>query len=246
MINRLDPIIAQKQLEVNALKSKKSFKQALCQPTLAVIAEIKRLSPSKGALAEISDPVALAQTYVKGGAQAISILTDERFFGGKIEDLIAVSRALQETSVPILRKDFIVDKIQIAQSAMIGADAILCIVAVLGHRTKEMLAYAREWNLDVLVEVHDEAELDIALECGADIIGINNRNLTTFEVDVTQSLTLVKKIPEHIIKVAESGITEPLLARQYHQAGFHAVLMGEVLVKSAQPDVFIQACCHAD
>lgn len=267
MHNRLIPIIQQKQQEVAVLEallqmqpnhpiaqivqrkirrnSTKSFSKALHQPQLAVIAEIKRKSPSKGELATIVDPLALAQTYIAGGASALSILTDEVFFGGSLQDLTQVAQAIQHSPVPILRKDFIISELQIAEAVAAGADAILAIVAVLGEQTKSILTAAKEMGIDVLVEVHNQAELDIALAAEAAIIGINNRDLTTFEIDTDCALHLGQHIPDHIIKVAESGIADPTLAHLYRQAGFDAVLIGETLVKSVAPDVFIQACRDA-
>jgi indole-3-glycerol phosphate synthase len=266
MHNRLTPIIAQKQQEVAVLEtllqmqphhpiaqivqrkirrnSKKSFSQALRQSHLAVIAEIKRKSPSKGALATIADPLALAQTYIAGGASALSILTDEVFFGGSLQDLTQVAEAIKASPVPILRKDFIISELQIAEAIVAGADAILAIVAVLGEHTKQILTAAKEMGIDVLVEVHNQAELDIALAAEAEIIGINNRDLTTFEIDTDCALQVGKHIPNHLIKVAESGMATPQLAHQYRHAGFDAVLIGETLVKSPAPDAFIKACCH--
>src|SRR5262249_6596929 len=163
------------------------------------------------------------------------ILTDQHFFAGKIDDLIQVAEAVREHSIPIIRKDFIIDPLQIVEAALAGASAVLCIVAVLGQKTKDLLEFARSINLDVLVEVHDDEELKIALDCGANIIGINNRNLKTLDVDTERALQIVSTIPDTIIEVAESGISDPALARQYYLAGFDAVLIGEALVKSANP-----------
>lgn len=266
MTTKLAAIIAQKHHEVAALydailqepkqaiaqvlrgeytfKKDDVFKRSLVLPTLAVIAEIKRQSPSKGVIAPINDTAALAQRYIDGGASALSILTDKPFFGGDIADIIHVKARLA-TCIPIIRKDFIIDKVQIAQAFIAGASAVLCIVAVLGTQTKTMLDYAHSLGLNVLVEIHDEQELAIALSSGADIIGINNRNLNTFMVDHQRSLHLVEKIPTSIIKVAESGISTPQLARTYHQAGFNAVLIGEALVRSLQPEQFIRECLDA-
>jgi indole-3-glycerol phosphate synthase len=265
MMNKLKPILAEKQREVAELRQHVAdnplhpinrllqgklsmspafaFKQALISPSLAVIAEIKRKSPSKGQLASILDPVELAQHYVAGGANALSILTDKVFFDGTIEDLACVAK---KVSIPILRKDFIIDELQIAEAAVAGASAVLCIVAVLGTKTKRLLEFSHALGLDVLVEIHDEEELNIALDSGADIIGINNRNLNTFVVNTECSLALVGKIPNTIVKVAESGITEPALAHHYRRAGFNAVLIGEALVKSSHPEQFIRACQHDD
>lgn len=302
MINKLTPIILQKQKEVARLKQiiqnephhplteiingkhksnyKGSFKAALQTGVLAIIAEIKRKSPSKGDLAFIENPVVLAENYVNAGANAISILTDELFFGGNINDLKNVARAflnnqdagqgLSDTGsgdnnhsrhpaasprdpssraqkvigVPLLRKDFIINEIQIAEAIMNGADAILLIVAVLGEKTKNLLNSANKMGIDVLVEVHDEAELKIAIESGAEIIGVNNRDLTTFEIDTDRAIKLLDKIPNHIIRVAESGILDPMIAQAYRQAGFDGVLIGEALVKSNNPADFIEACRH--
>lgn len=268
MINKLEQIVAQKKREVAALykaiakdsnnhaiakilrgeypiKKENAFKRALSSSSFAVIAEIKRQSPSKGIIAPIIDPVHLAQRYISGGANALSILTDKCFFNGDIQDIIHVNEAITHASVPILRKDFIIDEVQIAEAVFAGANAILCIVAVLGNKTKSLLNTARLMGLDVLVEIHDENELEIALECGADIIGINHRNLNTFVVDTERSLQLVKKIPASLIKVAESGITTPTMAREYYHAGFNAVLIGEALVTSDTPEQFIRECRHA-
>lgn len=264
MNNRLDPVIFQKQSEIKALyqlishnpshpiakllngdiehKATKSFRTALQQPGLGVIAEIKRKSPSKGNLAKIKDPVKLSYTYHQAGANAISILTDEIFFGGNLNDLSLVAAALSNSSIPLLRKDFIINPIQIAEAVLAGADAILAIVAILGQGTQYIINSAREFGLDVLVEVHDETELKIALDCGSEIIGINNRNLKTFSVDTETALKLINLIPKEIVKVAESGLSHSELANTYYHAGFDAVLIGEALVCSNDPGNFIQEC----
>lgn len=266
MTNKLDTIILQKQKEVEDLYQKISqqsehvltkilrlewhpkhvisFKEALQNSFLSVIAEIKRRSPSKGMIAPISNPVALAERYILSGANAISILTDQMFFGGCLEDLIQIANYAAKQNIPVLRKDFIIDEIQIAEAAFAGANAILLIVAVLGEKTKSLLQFARSLKLDVLVEIHDEDELQIALSAGADIIGINNRNLKTFVVDTEHAIKMQENIPDSIIKVAESGITQPSLAKRYHDAGFHAILIGETLVKSDNPRKFIEDARH--
>ncbi|MCR9191319.1 MAG: indole-3-glycerol phosphate synthase TrpC [Gammaproteobacteria bacterium] len=264
MTNRLEPIVTQKVREIAALKSQvletpdhaiahlmqgrqrrtsgKSFKQSLSGDTLAVIAEIKRRSPSKGVLAAIPDPQGLAKTYSAGGANAISVLTDEQFFGGSGSDLSAVATALSAIPTPILCKDFILDPIQIAQAIARGADAILGVVSILRSRTSNVLTQAAQMGIDILVEVHDERELDLALAAGAEIIGVNNRDLKTFEIDAECALRLVERIPKDKIRIAESGILSPQLARDYHQAGFDAVLIGEALVTATDPADFIGAC----
>ena len=266
MHNKLEPIIQQKKSEIAdlyqqieseadhpvsqvlrgtfSLKPAPSFKAALKAGSLSIIAEIKRKSPSKGDISAITDPVALAQKYISGGASALSILTDNKFFNGTIADIVQVSRLSSEQFIPIIRKDFIMDKVQIAEAAVSGASAILLIVAVLGQKTHELYDFAKSINMDVLVEIHDQAELTFALNCGADIIGINNRNLKNFVVDTQHALNIVKLIPDSIIKIAESGITHPAIARQYYEAGFDAVLIGEALVRSTDPAQFIQECRH--
>ncbi|EKD92351.1 MAG: indole-3-glycerol phosphate synthase [uncultured bacterium] len=266
MKNKLESIILQKKKEVELLhqyiaqhqnhpiaqilqgnlqlKPTANFKKNLKLPYIAIIAEIKRKSPSKGMIAEITDPVFLAKRYISAGANALSILTDTQFFGGYLTDLTKVANFVNTQSIPILRKDFMIDPIQIAEAAVAGASAVLCIVSVLGKKTKSMLEFAHSINMNALVEIHDINELKIALDSGADIIGINNRNLNTFRVDTHCALELSEKIPNTIIKVAESGITEPRLVQQYAEAGFDAVLIGEALVKSDEPAKFIKECRH--
>lgn len=266
MIKNLETILLQKQKEVEVLYQKMeqepehliakmlcgqyqhgqeiSFKEAMKTTSLSVIAEIKRQSPSKGLLAPIPNPVSLADCYISSGANAISVLTDQTFFGGCLDDLIQVARQAAKRRIPVLRKDFIIDEIQIAEAAFAGASAVLLIVAALGNNTKSLLHFARSLQLDILVEIHDENELEIALSSGADIIGVNNRNLKTLVVDNEYALKLQKKLPDHVIKIAESGISHPTLAKRYYDAGFHAVLIGESLVKSKDPRQFIEACRH--
>lgn len=222
--------------------AKNKFSTALrLENKLAVIAEIKRRSPSKGSLAAIEQPNELAKKYVQGGATAISVLTDENFFGSQAADLPDVA---QSVSAAILQKDFILEPIQIAEAKLLGADAILCIVALLAEKTKKLIDYAHKLGLEVLVEIHDEKELEIALNSGAKIIGVNNRNLNTFEVNTDTAIKLIEHIPNTIIKVAESGIMEPKIAQHYYQVGFNAVLIGEALVKSNNPQNFIKECQH--
>jgi len=252
MHDYLTKIIANKHQEVKALESKiseltvitrkvnKSFKQALMGAT--VIAEIKRRSPSKHHLSDIVDPVSLAKQYVAGGAAAISILTDQFGFNGSLEDLKAVSAALVESPCPVLRKDFIIDSVQLLESVAAGADAVLLIVAVLKFKTAELLQQAKSLGLDVLVEVHNREELEYAIQIGADIIGINNRNLTTFDVDTNTASNLLPFIPAGVVTVAESGIQTTALAQDYLRQGFNALLIGEALVKSDNPKEWIEQC----
>lgn len=181
-----------------------SFKQALQQPGLSIIAEIKRSSPSQGAIADL-EPVEAAQAYLRGGASALSVLTEMRHFGGRLEYLQSVADAV---TLPLLRKDFTVHPQQIIEARNLGASAVLLIVAVLGERTHDYLTYAQALGLDALVEVHDEAELDIALDAGADIIGVNNRNLQTLTIDTRNAPKLIERAKKQGyggVLVAESG-----------------------------------------
>lgn len=221
-------------------RSLKSLKQALSAEGVGVIAEIKRRSPSKAALADIPEPAILAQRYVKGGCAAISVLTDYYGFAGSLADLTAVSAALANTAIPILRKDFIIDPIQIAESIAYGADAILLIVSILQDRTQDMLQLAHNFGIEALVEVHDQAELNYALRIGADLIGVNNRNLTTFDVDINNAKQLITTIPDTVVSVAESGIDSLDVALEYQRLGYNGLLIGEALVKSSSPETFIQ------
>ena len=218
----------------------KPFKKTLKSKGLSVIAEIKRSSPSKGSLAEIKDPVALATEYVTSGADAVSVLTEKTAFKGSIEDLKAVSKCLKNHFCTVLRKDFIIDPIQITEAATAGADAVLLIVSVLKEKTESFICKAKEIGIDALVEIHDEEELKIAINSGSEIIGINNRNLHSFKVDINNSLRLVKQIPDGIIKIAESGISNFESANKMAKAGFDAVLIGEAIVKAKSPSEFIR------
>lgn len=240
----LQAIIANKQREVTQLReqhSRCSLKKSLSNKRGGVIAEIKRKSPSKSHLATIDDPVTLAKQYIDGGASAISVLTDSYGFNGSLQDLMQVAEVAHQHHIPVLRKDFILDPIQIAESIKAGADAILLIVSVLKDKTKIMLDYARAMGIDALVEVHDQQELELAVACGADIIGINNRHLQTFVVDVNQALRLYPHIPHNIITVAESGIATTEMAQKFSQCGFNGLLIGEALVTSKNPAAFIQS-----
>ncbi|MPZ60660.1 MAG: indole-3-glycerol phosphate synthase TrpC [Propionibacteriales bacterium] len=202
-------------------------------PGISVIAEIKRSSPSKGALARIPDPAALAREYAAGGAAAISVLTEERRFAGSMADLVTVRAAVD---VPVLRKDFIVTSYQLWEARAAGADMVLLIVAALDQETLGgLLAEATELGLTSLVEVHDEAELARALDAGARLVGVNARNLKTLEVDDGVFARLAPSIPEKVISVAESGIGGPEDVAAYRKAGAHVVLVGEALVTGGNP-----------
>lgn len=200
---------------------------------IAVIAEVKRRSPSKGDLAIDLVPGVLAQAYADGGARAISVLTDRRYFGGSPEDLWEARTA---TELPILRKDFTVSDADVCDARIMGADAVLLIVAALDDaELKAFAALAAELDLDALVEVHDEAEAERALAAGATLIGVNQRDLRSFAVDANRAERVGRSLPEGIVRVAESGVRDADDAARLSDAGFHAVLVGESLVTSADP-----------
>ena len=206
---------------------------ALAEDGIAVIAEVKRASPSKGALADIPDPAVLAGAYEEGGARVISVLTEERRFRGSLADLDAVRRAVD---IPVLRKDFIVGPYQIHEARAHGADMILLIVAALEQDALvSLLDRTESLGMTPLVEVHTEEEADRALEAGATVIGVNARNLKTLEVDQDTFARIAPGLPSNIVRVAESGVkgTADLLA--YAGAGADAVLVGEGLVTSGDP-----------
>jgi indole-3-glycerol phosphate synthase len=214
----------------------RGFRAALAaasETELAVIAEVKRRSPSKGDLAAGLDPAELATAYAQGGAACLSVLTDTQWFGGSAEDL---GRARAAVDLPVLRKDFTIDPRDVAQARLMGADAVLLIAAALDDRElADFHGLARELLLDVLVEVHDEAELERALAVGADLIGVNQRDLVTFEVDTERAVRVAPCIPDDVVRVAESGIRGPADAARLADAGYHAVLVGESLVTSGDP-----------
>jgi indole-3-glycerol phosphate synthase len=197
---------------------------------MAVISEIKRRSPSKGDLDPTLDPVAVAKEYEAGGAACLSVLTDAEFFGGSAEDLVEARAAC---SIPVLRKDFTVSPLDVVDARLMGADAVLLIVAALTDpELTSFLDLAHRCSLTALLEVHDDIELARAVEVGAEVIGVNQRDLRTFEVDHQRALRLGEKIPDHVTAVAESGIQGPDDVRRLGEAGYRAVLVGELLVRS--------------
>jgi len=228
-----------KQTSVSALKKTiallepcRSFRQALTSEDCNIIAEVKCASPSRGRLVADFDPVRIAGVYEKNGAAAISVLTDEKYFAGHKNYLTQIR---QKVKLPLLRKDFIIDPLQIYETRAIGADAILLIVHVLGKKLTEFILMSKELGLSSLVEVHTEEELDLALAADAEIIGINNRNLDTFVTDIETSRKLQARIPEGFIVVAESGIITRADIESLMQANIHAFLIGEALITS--PDI---------
>lgn len=203
------------------------------ESSLAVIAEVKRRSPSKGELWGTRSIAPLVGAYVAGGASCISVLTDEDHFGGSRID-IEMTRSLCDA--PILRKDFTVSINDVVDARLMGADCVLLIAAVLSvEEMTEMIKIASEIGLDVLVETHDEREVDSAVRVGAELIGVNQRDLVTFEVDHERALRMASLIPRHVVRVAESGVRNQHDARSLRDAGFDAVLVGESLLMSADP-----------
>ena len=206
---------------------------ALKADGVSVIAEVKRASPSRGAMADIADPAALAGEYEAGGARVISVLTEQRRFGGSLEDLAAVRRAVQ---VPVLRKDFIVSSYQLWEARAYGADVVLLIVAALEQSALvSLVERAQSIGMLPLVEVHADEELDRAIDAGATVIGVNARDLGTLEVDRSVFTRLAPRVPEGIVKIAESGVRGPHDLLQYAAAGADAVLVGESLVTGKDP-----------
>lgn len=204
-----------------------------------VIAEIKKASPSKGLLAAEFDPPAIARAYERGGAAALSILTDQRFFQGSLADLGAARSAV---GLPVLRKDFTIAEYHVAEAAAHGADAILLIAAILPvERLRALREYAARFRMAALVEVHDEDELGPAIDSGAEIIGVNNRDLRTFTVSLETSLRLAERVPAGVVKVSESGIESAEHARRLRAAGYDALLVGEHLMKSPDPAAALRA-----
>lgn len=200
---------------------------------LAVIAEVKKASPSVGLIDPDFDAVRQAGRYLEGGASCLSILTDEKYFQGSLSYLTQISRF---SSAPLLRKDFTIHEVQIHEAAVSGADAILLIVAALDDATlRHLHEEAQLCQLDVLVEVHDLPEMERALELGANLIGINNRNLKTFEVDLETTVRLAEEVPDDVILVSESGIKTPGDALRVLEAGANAVLIGESLMRANDP-----------
>ncbi len=210
------------------------FAAALSRPgEMRVIAEHKRRSPSRGAIREDLEPADVARRYAAAGAAALSVLTDEPFFGGRLAHL---SEARAATELPALRKDFVVDPWQLAEARAAGADAVLLIVAALGDgELGELLAGAQALRLDALVEVHDGQELDRALAAGARLVGVNNRDLRTLTVSLQTSFELAPRIPDDVVAVAESGIKSGGDLRRLREAGFDACLVGEHLMAAPDP-----------
>lgn len=240
----LEDIVAYKKLQIITEKERcpldkllvsceykniRNFKKALTKPNISIIAEIKRASPSKGIIKEDFDPVKIAKIYEEIDIDAVSVLTEKNFFKGKDE---YISEVKDVNSKPILRKDFIIDEYQMFQSKAIGADAVLLIVSILGDKIKNFLSLARKLGLYCLTEVHNEQELDLALSAGCDIVGINNRDLRDFTVDLKNTERLIKYIPKNTVVVSESGIKISEDIRYLKSLGVNAVLIGETFMRN--------------
>jgi len=229
----LDEILANKRQEVAARRVLRSFNSMLRQPGVSVIAEFKRRSPSGGLIRPDAAPADVARLYAQGGARALSVLTDARYFGGSDADLIEARGA---TTLPVLRKDFVVEEFQIREARALGADAILLIVrAVSDSDLRSFLRLARELGIDALVETHSADEVERALDAGAEIIGVNNRDLDTLTTDVTLAPRLRRLVPADHVFVAESGVSTPEQIRILADAGVDAVLIGESLLRATDP-----------
>ena len=208
---------------------------------LAVIAEIKRRSPSRGALNHDLNPTDIAMQYRNGGASCLSVLTDEEFFGGSVSDL---QQARAAVDLPVLRKDFTVSMKNICDARIMGADCVLLIAAALSrNELQEFFEFASDLEIDSLIEVHDETELTTALEIGATIIGVNQRDLKTFEVDHQRAVRMAGMMPDGIVKVAESGVKTRTDAQALRSAGYNAVLVGESLVTSGDIITSVKDLC---
>lgn len=256
-MNILDKIIANKKTEVALHKAQfpiehlldpsfmerecVSFKNAIRNSDSGIIAEFKRKSPSKGWIHPDARVESIVPEYTSGGAAAISVLTDQEFFGGNLNDL---KRARELTHIPILRKDFIIDEYQILQAKAFGADCILLIASALTQdEIKHFTLLARSIGIEVLIEVHEKKELD-SIIITPDLIGVNNRNLKTFETSVDTSLMLYDDLPDEVIKISESGISSTESVHKLRQAGYDGFLMGENFMKEVSPGDALKSFCQ--
>jgi len=253
MPGRLDQILSTTRQSLPALQGRRaalerdlrqarstppSLRSALRRPTVAVIAELKRRSPSAGSIREDLDPGHRAALYAQHGAAALSVLTDGPFFGGSMEDL---RTAADNCSLPILRKDFILDEVQVLEARAAGASAVLLIVRVLGKaRLRALLRYCKDLGLDALVEAHTQSELDIALDSEAEIVGINSRDLDTFTIETETAWRLLGQVPGATIAVAESGLARQEDVVRVARAGADAVLVGTALSGSQAPETLLR------
>ena len=223
------------EAEAASAPAARGFRAALTSPDrVALIAECKRRSPGAGPIRQGLDPVELTRGYARAGASALSVLTDAPYFGGSRADLEAVRSA---TAVPVLRKDFTLDPLHVLEARAMGADAVLLIVRILSDTALASLhAQATGLGMSVLVEVHDRTELERAVAVGADLVGINNRDLSTFRTDLRTTLELIDHVPEGAVVVSESGIRTPADVARLGEAGVHAILVGESLLRAPDPE----------
>ncbi|MEN3328214.1 MAG: indole-3-glycerol phosphate synthase [Acidobacteriota bacterium] len=236
-MNVLSEIIARKRERVREAKTRANphaFRSALQKEGINIIAEFKRRSPSKGTIREGANPSDVARAYQAGGAVAMSVLTEEDYFSGSLDDLREVKSTVE---LPVLRKDFIVDEYQVYESAAAGADAILLIVAALddGLLSKLRRLAEDELGMDALVEVHTSDEMKRAAACGAKLIGVNNRDLRTFEVSLETSLSLAREAPSEALLISESGLNSAADLRRLYEAGYRGFLIGETLMRADDP-----------
>ena len=254
---RLKEILTHKRREVENLKKRglpadgrkdfspvRDFKKAISRPArIGLIAEIKFASPSAGVICERTDPCAIGRIYEENGVGAISLLTDSRFFGGDLNDLPRLKEAV---SVPLLRKDFILDEIQIRESFLYGADAILLIARILSREALEkLIAVSKAFGLTALTEIHDRDDLEKAVDGGAEMIGINNRDLDTFEVSLQTTFDLAPLIPKGCIKVSESGVSGKEEIGLLRSVGIQAALVGTSIMKSEEMTAKLRELAHA-
>ena len=250
-MNTLEKIIADKYLEVEARKQQRpssvlekssafsrntlSLKSFLLDPSKSgIITEFKRKSPSKGLINGTSSVELVSKGYEQAGASALSILTDQHYFGGSTEDL---ESARKQVAIPILRKEFVVDEYQIIEAKAMGADCILLIAAALpSEKVQSLASFAQSLELEVLLEVHNLEELEQSFCDSLDVVGVNNRNLKTFEVSLDTSLALVDRIPKQVVKISESGISDPATLVAFRKAGFDGFLIGENFMKTSSPE----------
>lgn len=234
----LDSLIKQ----LDTLRPSRSMKQSLADSPTGIIAEFKRRSPSKGWIAQEADPAVIVPGYERAGASGISVLTDQEFFGGTLDDLHAVRPLIQ---LSVLRKDFIVSPYQLFQAKLVGADVVLLIAAALTvEECKSLGKLAHQLQMEVLLEIHAEKELDYLHE-NVDLLGVNNRNLGTFHTDVENSFRLAQKLPKEYLWVSESGISQPETIKQLREAGFRGFLMGERFMKTPSPGQALSDFLHA-
>lgn len=232
------PLAALEREALQAPAPRGGMRRSLAQSASGIIAEFKRRSPSKDWIKREADASVIPPAYEKAGASALSVLTDEHFFGGSLDDLRTARRLVTR---PLLRKDFIIDEYQLLEARCAGADAVLLIAACLNHRREyaPLLRLAHDLGLEVLLEIHDERELDYADE-GPDMIGVNNRHLGTFHTDVETSFRLIDRLPADALLVSESGISSPAVIRRLRQVGYRGFLCGECFMREADPGTALQ------